>query len=120
MNINKDMLKEHSENRTSDKRLMCDVYGIDRKQAYERALKITGIFYKNKNHLGNRKLGFVAQEVAKQFPEVVIKDTDGIYHMNIEELLPVLFQALKYQNDVISKLQEEVNAPLWKRLFKRK
>lgn len=116
----KDILKYHNDGCTSDKRLMCDVYGIDRRQAYERALKITGVFYKNRQMLGNRKLGFVAQEVQKQFPEVVIKDDNGDFHMNIEELLPVLFQALKHQDDLIHELKEEISTPCWKRIFRKK
>lgn len=106
----------------SDKRLKCDIYGIDRKQAYERALKITGCYYKMKDNLAKRRLGFIAQNVRDYFPEAVFEDENGYYGVSYQELVPVLFQALKYQNDRMNDMEEEIQKcklPWWKKLFKR-
>ena len=106
----------------SDRRLKCDIYGIDRKQAYERALKITGCYYKMKDDLTRRRLGFIAQEVMAQFPEAVFEDEKGYYGVSYQELVPVLYQALKYQDDRMSELEEkvtELTTPWWKKLFNR-
>lgn len=101
----------------SDKRFMCDVYGIDRKQAYERALRITGCYYKNKDDLSCRRIGFLAQEVANYFPEAITVDENGKYSLRYDELVPILFQALKYQDDTITSIKEQLDKPWWKRLF---
>lgn len=103
----------------SDRRLKCDIYGISRKQAYERALKITGCYYKMKNDLSRRRLGFVAQQVNDYFPEAVFQDENGYYGVSYQELVPVLFQALKYQDDRMNEMEEILNTPWWKKLFKR-
>lgn len=106
----------------SDKRLKCDIYGIDRKQAYERALKITGCYYKMKDNLTKRRLGFIAQNVRDYFPEAVFEDENGYYGVSYQELVPVLFQALKYQNDRMNEMEEKIqmyHTPWWKKLFKR-
>jgi len=41
-----------------------------------------------------RQLGFIAQEVEKVLPEVVVKDADGFYAIDYGRLTPVLVQAL--------------------------
>lgn len=106
----------------SDRRLKCDIYGIDRKQAYERALNITGCYYKMKDNLTKRRLGFIAQNVRDYFPEAVFEDENGYYGVSYQELVPVLFQALKYQNDRMNEMEEKLeklSTPWWKKLFKR-
>lgn len=106
----------------SDRRLKCDIYGIDRKQAYERALNIIGCYYKMKDNLTKRRLGFIAQNVRDYFPEAVFEDENGYYGVSYQELVPVLFQALKYQNDRMNEMEEKIQSyrtPWWKKLFKR-
>lgn len=104
----------------SDRRHKCDIYNIDRKQAYEKALKVDGVYYKMRNDLSKRRVGFIAQNVRLQFPEVVYTDENGYLGMSYQELVPVLFQALKYQDDMIKEIRNEIkdrHTPWWKKLW---
>ena len=84
-------------------------------------------FYWLNNSETNRKIGFLAQEVEKIVPEVVKHDTfsstqvnrwkeegravpnNDVYSMANSDLIPVLVKAIQEQQQLILKLQEEVN-----------
>jgi len=53
-------------------------------------------------------MGFIAQEVKEIFPELVAEDKDGKLGVNYIELIPVLVQALKDQNDKIKSLEDRI------------
>jgi hypothetical protein len=49
------------------------------------------------NFRPGRQLGFLAQEVETVFPEAVMKDQEGNYHLAYTKLVPVLVEAIKEQ-----------------------
>jgi len=61
---------------------------------------------------GERQLGFLAQEVEKVVPEAVSKpkDSDGVYTLKQETLIPVLVAAIKEQQAEIEQLQAKLAA----------
>jgi hypothetical protein len=57
---------------------------------------------------GKNKLGLLAQEVEKVFPQLVNKK-DSIWKLNMIDLIPVLVEAIKEQQTEIETLQQQVN-----------
>ncbi len=55
------------------------------------------------------KFGFIAQDVYEVIPEVVrYDDSTDVYGMEYMELIPVLVEAIKVQNEMILKLEEKI------------
>jgi hypothetical protein len=54
-----------------------------------------------------RQVGFVAQEIAQVLPEVVSKDSKGIYSVAYGSVVPVLVEAIKEQNTRLDRLETE-------------
>ena len=52
--------------------------------------------------------GFIAQELQKVFPDMVTAQDNGILGIQYTELIPVLVQALKEQQDQIDLLNERI------------
>jgi hypothetical protein len=62
---------------------------------------------------GEREMGFIAQEVAKVIPEAVGKPKggkNGLYGVKEADLVPLLVEAIKEQQEEIAKLQSTVSA----------
>jgi hypothetical protein len=57
-----------------------------------------------------RQIGFIAQELEKVYPEVVFTDKDGYKSVDYSRLTPILVEAIKEQQKIIQKQQEEINA----------
>jgi len=55
-----------------------------------------------------QKIGLLAQEVQKVFPELVSEDKNGMLAVNYQALVPVLINALKEQEDNYNKLLESL------------
>jgi len=53
-------------------------------------------------------IGFIAQEVKEIFPELVGENKDGLLGIRYTELIPVLVQALKEQNEKIKNLEDRI------------
>ena len=53
--------------------------------------------------------GFIAQEIEQTFPDWVRENEDGYKTINMEELTPVLVEAIKAQQQQISSLQEQMD-----------
>jgi endosialidase-like protein len=53
--------------------------------------------------------GFIAQEVEAVFPDWVKEDKDGYKTINMDELAPVMVEAIKDQQQQINTLQEQIN-----------
>ncbi len=51
--------------------------------------------FKAKNFSKGKKMGFIAQELIKVYPELVTKGADGYYSVNYTGLMPVLVEAIK-------------------------
>ena len=55
-----------------------------------------------------QKIGLLAQEVQKVFPELVSEDKNGMLAVNYQALVPVLINALKEQEDNYNQLVESI------------
>jgi len=55
------------------------------------------------------KIGLLAQDVQKVFPEIVNKGKDGMLAVNYQALIPVLINALKEQNENYKELESQLS-----------
>jgi len=55
-----------------------------------------------------RNLGFIAQEIKEVFPEVVSQDSKGYYSVAYSNVVPVLVEAMKEQQQTIAQLQTQL------------
>ena len=56
---------------------------------------------------GKKKIGVLAQEIQKLFPELVGADDENRLTVNYQGLVPVLINALKEQQNEIVRLKEQ-------------
>jgi hypothetical protein len=56
-----------------------------------------------------QKIGLLAQEVQKVFPELVREDKNGMLAVNYQALVPVLINALKEQEGNYKELEKELS-----------
>jgi hypothetical protein len=56
------------------------------------------------------KIGLLAQEVQKVFPELVNEDKNGMLSLNYQGLIPILIKALKEQNEIYLTLENQLSA----------
>jgi hypothetical protein len=98
----------------SDERLKENIHPI--KDALKRILKLVGVNFTLKADSGKAlKLGLIAQEVEKIFPELV-KESELLGHgvekyktIDYSGLIPVLIEALKAQQEQIDDQQEQID-----------
>ena len=95
---------------TSDERFKKDIRPID--NAMNIINKIEGKTYswkkdefKEQNFTDARQIGFIAQELEKVIPEVVITNNDGYKSVNYSMIIPILVQGIKEQQKQIDALQ---------------
>ena len=60
------------------------------------------------NKSGKEKIGILAQDVQRVFPELVSEGSDEMLSVNYQGLVPVLINAIKEQEDKISRLEKLV------------
>lgn len=60
------------------------------------------------NFSKGRNLGFIAQEIKEVLPEVVSQDSKGYYSVAYSNVVPVLVEAIKEQQNTIAQLQTQV------------
>lgn len=58
---------------------------------------------------GVKQIGLLAQDVQTVYPELVVEDADGMLAVDYQALVPVLINAVKEQEDKISRLENLVN-----------
>ncbi|MFA5200032.1 MAG: tail fiber domain-containing protein, partial [Candidatus Omnitrophota bacterium] len=82
----------------------------------EKLLKIRGVIFewktdefKDKGFPSGRHYGVIAQEIEKVFPEVVKTGSNGEKAVSYTELVPILIEAMKAQEQEIQTLKQEVN-----------
>ena len=56
-----------------------------------------------------QKIGLLAQEVQKVFPELVSEDNNGMLAVNYQALVPVLINALKELESETSSLESQMS-----------
>jgi hypothetical protein len=88
---------------SSDARLKSNIVSLG--STLSRLLLIDGKSYEMK---GKQKIGVLAQEIKEVFPELVSEDDNEMLSVNYQGLVPVLINALKEQDDKISRLENLV------------
>jgi len=103
----------HSHSSYSDMRLKKNIYKIN--NGLEKVLAINSYSF---NYTNNSKIsfdqnihyGYIAQEVEHIIPELVSTDRLGYKKINYIEMIPILSNAIREQNDNIDKLQNVIFA----------
>ena len=90
---------------SSDARLKANIVSLGSTLA--KLLLIYGKTYTMKKN-GKQKIGVLAQDIQKVFPELVTTDDKDMLAVNYQGLVPVLINALKEQDDKISRLEKLV------------
>ena len=90
---------------SSDARLKSNIVSLG--STLSKLLLIDGKSYRVK---GKQKIGVLAQEIQEVFPELVSEDDNEMLAVNYQGLVPVLINALKYQQNEIDELKEMVQA----------
>jgi len=90
---------------SSDSRLKANIVSLGSTLA--KLLLIDGKSYTMKKD-GKQKIGVLAQDIQKVFPELVTADDKEMLAVNYQGLVPVLINALKEQDDKISRLEKLV------------
>jgi hypothetical protein len=86
---------------TSDMRLKHNVVTID--SSLEKVLKLRGVYF-NRLETEKRNLGVIAQEIEEILPEVVYTDSDGMKSVAYGNIVGLLIEAIKEQQEMINKL----------------
>ena len=63
----------------------------------------------NTECFNTKKMGFVAQDFQKVFPDLVKVDEDSLLSIDYIGLIPVLVEAIKTQQDKIDELEKKIN-----------
>ena len=88
----------------SDERTKTNVTRIT--NALRKVSSLNGYSYDWKGHVAQREVGFLAQEVEKVLPEAVSQNADGIKFLNYDGVIPLLTEAIKEQQLLISQQGE--------------
>ena len=88
---------------SSDARLKANIVSLGSTLA--KLLLIDGKSYTMKKD-GKQKIGVLAQDIQKVFPELVTTDDKDMLAVNYQGLVPVLINALKEQQSEIDELKE--------------
>ena len=86
-------------NTFSDIRFKNHIRPID--HALDKVLQLEGVYYDWKNS-NQHSIGFIAQQVQPILPEIVTQDKNGYLSLDYSRFTPVLVQALKEQNNLIT------------------
>ena len=96
----------------SDARYKKNIFTLT--EALDKILLLRGVSYEWRreenpaiNFNSGRQVGFIAQEVEKVLPEAVTKDENGSYRLAYSAVVPLLVEAVKQQQQTITKLQQE-------------
>ena len=89
---------------SSDARLKANIISLG--STLSKLLLIDGKSYTMKKN-GKQKIGVLAQDIQKVFPELVSEDANKMLAVNYQGLVPVLINALKEQQAEINKLKEQ-------------
>ena len=87
------------------------------KNSLNNILLLKGIYYDwkteefpEKQFSTNRQLGFIAQEMQKVYPELIITDKQGYLSVDYQRFTVILLEAIKEQQKIIDKLQSAVGS----------
>jgi len=90
----------------SDERLKENVVGIG--NALSKVLDLRGVYF---NRIGQpeREIGVIAQEVEKVLPELVFESPDGVKSVAYQNMVAVLIEAIKEQQEQINELKARLD-----------
>ncbi len=98
---------------TSDLKFKENITHIE--NSLDKLMKIKGVSYgwnqqeyKERNFDSRKHYGVIAQDIEKVFPELVRESYNGDKSVAYTELIPILVEAMKEQQQTISELTEEV------------
>ncbi|MBI2542841.1 MAG: tail fiber domain-containing protein [Candidatus Aenigmarchaeota archaeon] len=96
----------------SDARLKQDIMPLT--NTLKKLKNIDGVYFRwNKNNRfnksGKKEIGVIAQDVEKEFPELVSKGSDGYRMVDYSKLSAVLLQAVKDQQKQIENLKSKIS-----------
>ena len=103
--VSNDLTVSGDVNVSSDARLKANIASLG--STIAKLLLIDGKSYTMKKD-GKQKIGVLAQDVQRVFPELVSKDDNEMLAVNYQGLVPVLINALKEQDEKISRLENLV------------
>lgn len=96
----------HSSHTSSDLRLKKNIREIN--NALEKIQNIDGVYFNWKEN-DERSIGLIAQQVEKNFPELVLTDEyTGLKSVNYPGLIAPLIEAVKNQQKQIQALKDEI------------
>ncbi len=111
--INSTGIYANSFNQNSDARLKCNIDPLE--NTIENIKKIDGVRFNWINNLNgdsqineNRRIGLIAQDVEQVYPEIVTTNEDGYKAIDYSNLVPVLIEAIKEQQQQIEILKSEI------------
>ena len=79
--------------------------------ALDMVMQMRGVYFDwDLEHGGHHDIGFIAEEVGRRVPEVVVFEEDSDYAsgMDYGKMTPILLQAIKEQQGIISELRIEI------------
>jgi hypothetical protein len=91
----------------SDARVKTNIREIE--NPLDRVLKSRGVVYDRIDIESNDNIGFIAQELEEQFPELVSTDKEGRKGVMYQNMVAVLLEAVKEQQKKIDKLENLIN-----------
>jgi hypothetical protein len=92
----------------SDRRVKENIHTID--NALDKVNNLRGVYYTRiDSEDKQRKVGVIAQETLEVLPEVVGKDTDGMYNVAYGNITALLIEGMKEQQTQIEELKKLVN-----------
>jgi hypothetical protein len=76
----------------------------------EKVTRLNGVYFdwKDKSYGDTRQIGFIAQDVEKQFPELVVEDDKGIKRLYYPQLTAVLVESVKELNNKIENQEDSL------------
>ena len=98
---------------TSDRRLKKNIQPLE--TALDKVIRLNPVIYDKKRHMTSdeyeiHEIGFIAQELQQEFPEVVSQQPDENHTLgvNYQALIPVLTKATQEQQIIIEKQQQTI------------
>lgn len=98
---------------TSDRRLKKNIQPLE--SALDKVIRLNPVVYDKKRHMTSdvyeiHEIGFIAQELQQEFPEVVSQQPDENHTLgvNYQALIPVLTKATQEQQIIIEKQQQTI------------
>jgi hypothetical protein len=92
----------------SDKSVKTNIRSIE--NPIQKIMKSRGVLYDRTDIDSKDNMGFIAQELEEQFPELISTDNKGVKGVKYQNAVAVLFEAIKEQQNQINELKNIINA----------